>query len=142
MKKNYLVLGIILISLIILGCKQQVDNISEPTGSIPAQPPISPPISDDLEASTDQVSILGKGGFDPAEAIIKQGDKLVWLNDDPQKKSVVLNFKKGTKPIWSKVVVSPLLKAGDTYERTFDEAGTYEYWTTGYGVIGKIIVTE
>jgi len=142
MRKNILFLGIILALLVIAGCKQPTD---EATGSVPIQPLVSPsPTSDDnlQKTSTNQVSILGKEGFDPAEVTIKKGDKLVWTNDDIQKKAMVLNLKKGTKPTWSRVEVSGLIKLGETYQRTFDEAGDYEYWTTAYGVFGKIKVTE
>ena len=146
MIKKILSLIIIIIGLMIIGCTQAPEKA---TGSIPVQQPIAnlpEPVETVPEEAgfsiSQDIKILGKSGFEPAEISIKKGDKLIWTNEDVQKKNMVLNLRKGTKPTWSKVEVSGLIKVGETYERTFDEAGEYEYWTTAYGVTGKITVTE
>ena len=144
-KKILSLMIITILALFIVGCQQMSKESA--TGSVPAPQAIPQQIVAPTEievpevASTDKISILGKNGFDPAEISIKKGDKLVWSNDDAQKKGMVLNFKKGSTA-WSRVVVSGLIKYGETYEKTFDETGKYEYWTTAYGVKAKITVTE
>ena len=144
MIKKILSLIIIIIGLMMISCTQAPEKT---TGSVPIQQPAAS-LPEQIETVPEEagfsisqnIKILGKSGFDPAEISIKRGDTLIWLNEDT--KNMVLNIKKGTKPAWAKVVASDLIKKGESYERTFDEAGDYEYWTIAYGVIGKITVTE
>jgi plastocyanin len=68
--------------------------------------------------------------FNPQVLTVKAGSTVTWTNKD----SVVHNIK-------STEFTSPDLKQGETYQHTFDKAGTYEY-TCGVhpAMTGKIIV--
>src|SRR3989344_7602356 len=105
MIKKILSLTIIaIITLMLIGCTKVPEKA---TGSIPIQQPIAS-LPEPVETVPDgagfsisqNIKILGKSGFDPAEISIKKGDKLIWMNEDVQKKNMVLNLRKGSKPTW------------------------------------------
>lgn len=148
MKKYILILSLVL--FLVIGCQQQVPSADAEQSSSeqPAEQPAeaSSEIQGAAVAETakttpaivmKKVSILGKEGFEPAELSLKTGDSLVWANEDA--KSMVLTFQKDKGRDISN---SELILPEATYSRSFDEPGTYEYWTTAYGVKGKVIVEE
>lgn len=150
--KKYLI-GIILM-LLVFGCSEQqpVENneevISEPEEDVPPlqveAPPIptevdTPPVPDVTEEIPvgDTVRILGKEGIDPEELSVKAGTKVEFVNEDPDKKVIVLVFQKlGTRNF----VNSDHMEPSQTYEHTFEEPGVYEYWSLAYGIHAKVIV--
>ena len=83
------------------------------TGSVPIQQPAAS-LPEQIETVPEEagfsisqnIKILGKSGFDPAEISIKRGDTLIWLNEDT--KNMVLNIKKGTKPTLAKIATNPM----------------------------------
>ncbi len=87
---------------------------------------------------TRPVTILGKEGFSPSNISIKVGDSITWKNEDPQRKRVVLIFQQGREQ--NKFFSSPALWPEEEWEHTFWEEGEYNYWTTQYGVEGKVVV--
>jgi len=84
------------------------------------------------------VTILGQQGFSPQEISIKAGDSITWKNADPQRKRIVLTFQRGREQ--NQFFSSPALWPKEEWEHTFWEEGEYNYWTTAYGVKGKVIV--
>ena len=88
---------------------------------------------------TRPVAIQGKKGFSPADISIKTGDSITWSNNDPERKRNVLIFQRGREQ--NKFFSSPALWPEKEWEHTFWEEGEYNYWTTAYGVEGKVIVT-
>lgn len=88
---------------------------------------------------TRPVAILGREGFSPPDISIKAGDSITWKNEDPQQKRVVLIFQQGREQ--NKFLNSPSLWPEEEWEYTFWEEGEYNYWTTAYGVEGKVTVT-
>lgn len=149
--RKYLI-GLFLI-LLVVGCQQQATTSTEspPTGQVitPAETEEVPteievPAETEAEEPTEtvkealaggDVSILGKEGFDPAEITVKEGSTVVFTNNDPKGKSLVLTFQIGRK-----FIASGKIEAGKKYEQVFDEKGTYDYWTITYGVKGKVVV--
>jgi len=143
--KRYII-GLFLI-LLIAGCQQQATPTApEPTGQVVADEPRTPTTEEKTTEGVKEeakegapegadVSILGKGGFDPAELTVKKGTLVVFMNNDPKSKDALLTFQVGRK-----FINSDIIKPGEKYEQLFDEEGTYEYWTIGYGVKGKVIV--
>ena len=87
---------------------------------------------------TRPVAVLGKGGFSPLEISIKAGDSVTWRNDDPGRKRLVLIFQQGREQ--NKFFNSPALWPEEEWEHTFWEEGEYNYWSTAYGVEGKVMV--
>jgi plastocyanin len=80
-------------------------------------------------ADTAQVSIKDYK-FQPDQATIKKGDTVTWTNVDPVSHDV--KFKDAE---------SPDLKKGETYSRTFNEAGTFDYLCDIHSYMkGKVIV--
>ena len=148
--KKYII-GLFLI-LLIAGCQQKETTTAppEPSGEdvVTETPPTTevppttetPPAETTTETeketpTTNDVSILGKNGFEPMEITVKKGDAIVWINNDPNGKVIVLTFQKGKK-----FITSSKIEAGKTYEHMFDEEGAYDYWTISYGVRGKVNV--
>lgn len=87
---------------------------------------------------TRPVTILGREGFSPADISIKVGDSITWKNADPQQKKVVLIFQRGREQ--NQFFNSPSLWPREEWEHTFWEVGEYNYWTTEYGMEGKVVV--
>ena len=90
---------------------------------------------------THPVSILGKEGFTPSELTIQAGDSITWANADPRKKDVVLTFEKQGVTM-GKFSSSSIIPAGKEETIIFSDLGTYVYWTTGYGIKGKLTVEQ
>ena len=152
--KRYLI-GLFLV-LLVAGCQQQAATTEPPATTAPTEPAVTeqppsepaetteePPLTEEPllgaqeepAATGSDVSILGKGGFDPEELTVQTGAIVTFMNNDPKNKDIVLTFKAGKK-----FINSDKIKAGEKYEQEFAEAGTYEYWSLAYGVKGKIIV--
>ena len=149
--KRYLI-GLFLV-LLVAGCQQQAATTEPPATTIPTEPAVteqtpSTPAEEEIPvteepllgaqeepATGSDVSILGKGGFDPEELTVKKGATVTFMNNDPKGKAIVLTFKAGKK-----FINSDKMEAGEKYEQEFAEAGTYEYWSLAYGVKAKIIV--
>ena len=150
--KRYLI-GLFLV-LLLVGCQQQpattvpattVPATTEPAlepeaaaetqEAVPPEEEAIPPTGSVIATGAD-VSILGKGGFDPEEITVKKGAVVTFMNNDPKKKDIVLTFKAGP----GKFITSDKIKAGERYEQEFAEAGTYEYWSMAYGIKAKVIV--
>ncbi len=87
---------------------------------------------------TRPVAILGKEGFSPAEMSIVAGDSITWKNTDPGHKLAVLTFQRGREQ--NQFFNSPALRPGEEWVYVFWEEGEYNYWSTIYGVEGKVIV--
>ena len=87
---------------------------------------------------TRPVTILGQQGFSPPEISIKAGDSITWKNANPQHKKVVFIFQRGREQ--NKFFNSPVILPEEEWEYVFWEEGEYNYWTTQYGVEGKVIV--
>jgi amicyanin len=68
------------------------------------------------QAKTYDVSIKNHG-FNPAKLTISAGDTVTWTNNDPAPHDV--DFESMGK--------SPVLKKGETYSKTFNQPGTYDY---------------
>lgn len=129
-------LGLLLIgTLLILGCSKDT------TGASTA---IEPVIKEETSATDSvialkmiTVQILGANGFDPKELTIRKGDTVIFSNEDPRKKDTVLTFQSENS---QKFTNSNIIKPGQTFEKVFTNAGTYNYWTQSYAPRGKIIV--
>lgn len=89
---------------------------------------------------TRPVTILGAEGFSPFNISIKVGDSITWKNEDPRQKLIVLTFQRGREK--NQFFSSPALWPGEEWEHIFWEEGEYNYWTTQYGVEGKVMVTS
>ncbi len=115
-----LILGLIAISLVVLlvveyaGVTYQQPQ-SQSQQPPQQQPPTQQPSQQPATPSTKSVAIKGFA-FDPVDITVKQGDTVVWTNEDPAPHTVKFDF-----------TVSQMLNKGDTFTYTFKEKGTFEY---------------
>jgi plastocyanin len=75
--------------------------------------------------------------FEPSSLTIKAGDTVKWVNNKLSPHNVVFDSSKELSH--ENLVFSP----GESYESTFNEAGTYDYYCQphrGAGMVGKIVV--
>ncbi len=80
-------------------------------------------------ADTAQVSIKDYK-FQPGQITINKGDTVTWTNMDPTAHDVKFMDSK-----------SPDLKKGETYSKTFDKAGTFDYICDIHpSMKGKVVV--
>jgi plastocyanin len=87
---------------------------------------------DEASASPGRVSIE-EFAFDPDGLTVAAGSSVTWTNLDDVTHSVTQNA--GT-------LDSPDLADGDTYEVTFDEAGTYEYFCKFHPAMQATVTVE
>ncbi len=133
MKRYIVLIGLL---LLIVGCQLGGSKESPPASPIQGATVAKTPTPSST-ITLEDVQILGKYGFNPAEVRISAGDIVVWKNEDTQKKAVVLTFhQEGTRTF----IAGDQIPYGDTYTFNFEEPGRYEYWTVGYGVKGSVIV--
>jgi len=72
--------------------------------------------------------------FNPSEVKVKVGDTVTWTNDDGVGHDVTGDSFKSGEP--------GALQSGDTFEHTFDKAGTFDYVCTVHpGMKGTVEVT-
>jgi plastocyanin len=77
--------------------------------------------------------VMKDSEFRPNHAAVSRGTTVTWQNDDQYPHDVA--FTGGPQ--------SPTLDSGGTYQRTFDEAGTFDYECTIHpGMVGRVTVTE
>ena len=140
MKRYLILLGLL---LLVVGCQLSGPKIESQPTDVPAQnvdgnTDVTIPTTDMREtaSSDEEIRIMGKYGFDPAEVTVSEGTIVVWRNDNSQKKGESLAFK-GENGIT--FLSTNIIRYGDTYSHQFS-AGTYEYWSVGFGVKGTLIV--
>ena len=118
MRPKFIQLSIALLALVIFasGCVNYGTN----------QPPGNPP------ASGNSVSIQGFA-FNPATLTIKAGTTVTWTNEDSASHTITSAgfFDSGT------------VATGQTFSKTFDQPGTYNYACSIHpSMKGKIIVEQ
>jgi plastocyanin len=99
----------------------------------------------DGAATTEQPAGGGGGGgggtevsmegiqFNPAEVTVSAGDTVTWVNNDSVDHDVTADSFSSGEPGG--------MASGDTFEHTFDEAGTFEYVCTVHpGMDGTVVV--
>ena len=74
---------------------------------------------------------IKKFEFVPSELTIKKGTRVIWNNVD-DKAHIFKQVGKGFR--------SPIIKAGETFEHTFNETEVFKYTEFNYGQRGKIII--
>jgi len=83
-------------------------------------------------AATNTV-VMKDSEFRPNHVSVAAGTAVSWRNDDAFEHNVV--FAEGR--------ASETLLGGGSYQRTFDEAGTFDYECTIHpGMVGRVTVTE
>jgi plastocyanin len=115
MMKRWLVLLIACVALVAVGCGDDDDdggNGGGGGGAAQEQP------APEGEGGGTQVSMKDIK-FDPAEVTVKPGDAVTWVNDDSVGHDVTADGFKSGDPGG--------MQNGDTFEHTFEKAGTFDY---------------
>ena len=78
--------------------------------------------------------------FQPDPLEIKAGDTVTWTNED----EILHTVTAGTREKPDGAFDGQLAEKGDTFEHTFDEAGTYDYFCSrhpGEGMTAQVVVS-
>lgn len=140
--KNYFLVCIatVVLAVLIAGC-QPKEEVGTGAAVKVVEAPVKKPITGpDIIFLAHEIKILGKEGFDNPQLKVKAGDKVIWTNNIPEQKDVVLTIQKDSSKefVNSGLIISE--SEGGFWEHTFEEVGNYTYWTVGYGVKARIIV--
>jgi plastocyanin len=73
----------------------------------------------------------------PRSIAIKTGDKVGWINTDQEVHTVTSGFENSTDK--GKQFDSGLLNTNQTFEHTFDKAGTYNYFCTVHPTMAGVV---
>ena len=127
-----LLLACAALSLVVAGCGGDDEESSggeAQSSEQPAEEPAEEPSGGGGAAEVSMESIK----FTPDSVSVSAGDTVTWTNNDTVGHDVTGdNFKSG-KP--------GAMENGDTYENTFDKAGTFEYVCTVHpGMEGSVTV--
>ncbi|MGH2534578.1 MAG: ScyD/ScyE family protein [Thermomicrobiales bacterium] len=93
-------------------------NLTPPACQAPATPEAAPAASPVAAVVTVRIVDFA---FDPADLTVPVGTNVTWVNDGPTDHTAVA-FDGGAK-VWD----SDILAAGDEYDFTFDQPGSYDY---------------
>jgi plastocyanin len=119
-----LLLACLALGLVVAGCGGDDDDEESGNGAATTEQP-----ADEGGSAEDDADGGGGGGasevvmesirFDPAEVTIKAGDTVTWTNNDSVGHDVTADeFKSGQ---------AGAMGSGDTFEHTFDQAGSFDY---------------
>jgi plastocyanin len=125
--KRWLALLIACLALVAAGCGDADDDDGGGGGATTEEQAAPEASGGGTEVSMENIE------FKPAEVTIKAGDAVTWVNDDSVGHDVTGdNFKSGEPGA---------MKNGDTFEHTFDAAGTFDYVCTVHpGMEGSVTV--
>ncbi|MBI2573400.1 hypothetical protein HYV86_06050 [Candidatus Woesearchaeota archaeon] len=116
-----------------------------PTGGVvadlpvPSEPKEEPRIFEP-QSQDHRVEILGKEGYDVTDLTIRKDDAVVWFNNDPTEKRMVITIKSMDNV--DALIAGKLFAYGEEWTHTFTQAGEYQFWTEAYGKKGTITVEE
>ncbi len=129
MNRNILIGSLIIIMLLISGC---VGYNTETQSTATPAPTTNP---GQTQTSSPSLSVEIKSfAFNPETINISKGQTVTWIQLDPAPHTIT--------SVNSVFPNSPSLSKGQTYNYTFNETGTFEYYCSIHpGMKGKVIVT-
>jgi plastocyanin len=138
-----LLLACMALALVAAGCGDDDDDDGGGGGAATTEEPADTGGDDDGGGGDDDGGGGGGGGgaevsmadiaFDPAELTVSVGDTVTWTNDDSVGHDVTADSFSSGDPGG--------MAGGDTFEHTFEEAGTFDYVCTVHpGMEGSITV--
>jgi plastocyanin len=123
-----LLLACLAVALVVAGCGDDDDDGGGGGGGATTEEQAAP------EASGGSTEVSMKDiKFDPGEVTVNAGDTVTWVNDDSVGHDVTADGFKSGEP--------GEMQNGDTFEHTFDEAGTFDYVCSVHpGMDGSVTV--
>jgi len=96
---------------------------------------VGTPAADDAAASAERAAVtIVDFSYDPAEITVPVGSTVAWTNDDVVPHTATARDRE--------VLQSGTIAAGETYEQTFDTAGTYDYFCEFHPNMEGTVVVE
>jgi plastocyanin len=130
MKRILGILCIVAVLAVLAGCSQPVPAQPEPPAATPAPAPATPraasptflpsttvPTPVRTASVSDNTITISKLTFSPAQITVNVGENVRWANSD----TVIHRIR------FADDTLSPLLSVGQSYTRTFDSPGVYDY---------------
>jgi plastocyanin len=135
-----LLLACMALGLVVAGCGDDDDDDGGGGGAATTEQPAG---EDDTGGGDDDAGGGGGGGgtevsmegiaFQPAEVTVSAGDTVTWTNNDSVGHDVTADSFSSGDPGG--------MASGDTFEQTFEEAGTFDYVCTVHpGMEGTVVV--
>lgn len=116
--------------------EEPVEVVEIPAAEESVKEPVQE-VKESVKEAPKEVTIhISRYDFDNANITIATGTKVIWVNDD-SRKHMITNPRLG---LFREMRKS--LEEGDTFEYTFDKAGTYEILEANFGIRGIIIVKD
>lgn len=142
-----LLLSCLALGLVVAACGDDDEDSGDDGAATTEQPADTGGADEPAEGdATDEEQAEGGGGttvsivdvkFDPEEITVKVGDTVTWTNDDPFAHTVTYEAGPGEE------FDSGNMDGGATFEQTFEEAGTVDYFCELHSnQTGKVIVEE
>lgn len=119
-KRNMLFVGIIAGAMLLAACSSSSDDESTTTVGAPA--------------GGDGAVSIENFAFGPGDITVSVGDTITWTNDEAS----IGHTTTSDDGIWN----SSLLKAGESFEQTFTEAGTFTYFCSIHPSMKASITVE
>lgn len=122
MKNKKIIISLIVVSVIfVAGCGTKPKTVN---------PVTTTPTGLSTEVATNNTVTILNFSFSPSSLTIKKGESVTWLNEDSAPHAI--NFETFSSDTFSK---------GESYSKTFNEAGSFNYYCSIHpSMIGKIIV--
>jgi plastocyanin len=123
-----LLLACLAVAVVVAGCGDDDDDDGGGGGGATTEEQAAP------EASGGSTEVSMKDiKFDPGEVTVNTGDTVTWVNDDTVGHDVTADGFKSGEP--------GEMQNGDTFDHTFDAAGTFDYVCSVHpGMEGSVTV--
>jgi len=136
-KKSLIIVLIILNLFLLVSCSEEVVEEEKEEIIIEEIETQEEIIEKEIVEEQAIITSLGEQGFDQWETHINIGDTIVFINENPEQKDMVITFQKDRSRKFFNSDITPYSKE---YEYTFSETGDYYFWTLGYGKEAVVIV--
>ena len=145
----YFVFATMVLFALLCGCGETIISLNS---TAETQTPYSQP---GTIAKIHKVVSVFPSSYTPDEIRIKLGETVTWVNQDSITRTITSWHEYQTKDGWvyteiGKIWDSGEIRPGESFSRTFDEVGTFEYLSLPLylfnsfhrGPVGSVIVTE
>lgn len=118
----------------LVSCVSERQGPAEPTGTLAGACTI--PIGSPVLGSTQALVAIRGFAFQPETVRVKRGTTVTWINCESA--TVDAHTSTSDATLWE----SPFLAPGQTYSRTFDEAGAFGYFCVPHPFMRGAVVVE
>lgn len=113
------------------------ENVPEEEPAAEQETPVEVAPAEIISDGKVKIIASGEEGFSQEEITIDVGDKVVFKNENPKDKDIVITLQKDGSQTF---ISTGLIKPGEEDELSFEESGVYTYWAMGFEPRAKIIV--